>query len=283
MLGLVVEGGANRTYYSIGVLDAFLDYNIKADLFVGVSAGIANGTSYISGQKGRSLELGMKYIPDKRYMGMKYMFKKSNQSYYNLDFIFREIPDELLPFDYEAFNSFEGKVYAVVTNIDTGKAEYILLNGNNGSWGAVLQASCALPIMFKPVEINGKKYFDGGCADPLPIKFAYDNGCEKVITILTREESYEKHTENDVALSAFAYRKKKEFALALKKRSDVYNESREFLYAKKREGKAFVFAPKNTEGWKRTERDPKMLRMMYDEGYNDALESMEELRQFIGR
>ena len=74
MLGLVVEGGANRTYYSIGVLDAFLDGGIHPDVFVGVSAGIANGVSFISGQKGRSLELGLKYISDKRYMGAKYFY-----------------------------------------------------------------------------------------------------------------------------------------------------------------------------------------------------------------
>lgn len=282
MLGLVVEGGANRTYYSIGILDAFLDYGIRVDLMVGVSAGIANGTSYISGQKGRSLELGMKYIPDKRYMGMKYMFKKGNHSYYNRDFIFNQIPNGLLPFDYEAFDKFDGRVYAVVTNIDTGKAEYILLDGSDKSWN-VVQASCALPIMFKPIEIDGKLYFDGGCVDPLPVKFAYDEGCDKIITILTREESYEKHTENDVTLSAFAYRKNKEFAAALKNRSNVYNESRNFLYQKQKEGSAFVFAPKNTDGWKRTEKDPQMLKKMYDEGYNDAVARMDELKSFISK
>ena len=95
MLGLVVEGGANRTYYCVGVLDAFIDYGIKVDFMVGVSAGIANAASYISGQKRRSLELGLKYIPDKRYMGLRYMFKKDNRSYYNRDFIFNQIPNTI--------------------------------------------------------------------------------------------------------------------------------------------------------------------------------------------
>jgi len=280
MLGLVVEGGANRTYYSIGVLDAFIDYGIKVDFMVGVSAGIANATSYISGQRGRSLELGLKYIPDKRYMGLKYIFKKDNRSYYNRDFIFNNIPNNLVPFDYDSFKRYSGKVYAVVTNLDTGKPEYLPLDASDKSW-CIVQASCALPLMFAPVKINGKEYFDGGCSDPLPVKFAFQEGCDKIITILSREESYQKHTETDAAISAFIYRKKSEFSKTLTMRSDIYNDSRSFLHEKQKEGSAFVFCPKTTAGWSRTEKNPSKLQKMYDEGYNDAVSRMDELKQFM--
>lgn len=280
MLGLVVEGGANRTYYSIGVLDAFIDAGIHPDLFVGVSAGIANGVSFISGQKGRSLELGMKYIGDKRYMGAKYFLKKGNKSYYNIDFVFNEIPNKLLPFDYEALKNYKGEVYAAVTNIDTGKCEYMLVDADDKNW-RVLLASCALPFLFKPVKIGDSYYMDGGCSDPLPIKFAFDKGCDKVIGIVTRERTYVKETENDVLFSSVLYHRKKKFAAALKKRSSIYNKSRDFLFEKEKEGSAFVFTPADTTGWKRTEKRPEMLRKMYDEGYSDALRRMDELKEFI--
>ncbi len=280
MLGLVVEGGANRTYYSIGVLDAFLDNGIEVDFLVGVSAGIANAASYISKQKGRSLEIGLKFVPDKRYMGIKHFFKKGNGSYYNRDFVFNSIPNKLLPFDYDAFDGFKGEVYAVVTNLDTGKPEYVKVTSNDREW-KVVQASCALPIMFKPISIDGKKYFDGGCTDALPVRFAYDKGCDKVITILTREKSYKKESETDVNISAFLYRKNKEFASSMKNRSNTYNESRSFIYQKQKEGSAFIFAPKSTKGWKRTEKSLDALQKMYDEGYNDALSRMDELKDFI--
>ncbi len=281
MVGLVVEGGANRTYYSIGVLDAFLDEGIHPDLFVGVSAGIANGVSFISGQKGRSLELGLKYISDKRYMGAKYFFKKNNKSYYNIDFVFSEIPNKLLPFDYDAMNNYDGEVYGVVTNVDTGKSEYMRVDGNDKNW-KVLLASCALPVLFKPVKIGDSYYMDGGCSDPLPVKFAYEKGCDKVIAIVTRERTYTKETENDVLLSSFIYRKKKKFAAALKRRSDLYNKSREFIFEKEKNGSAFVFAPADTNGWKRTEKRPEMLKKMYDEGYADGMIRMKKLKEFIG-
>lgn len=282
MLGLVLEGGANRTYYSIGVLDAFMDYKISVDFMIGVSAGIANGVSYISGQKGRGLTLGMEYIPDKRYMGMKYFFKKNNRSLYNLDFVFNEVPNKYLPFDYDAFNRFKGKCMAVVTNLETGMPEYKEVSSNDRSWN-LIQASCALPFMFKPVEIDGIKYFDGGCSDPLPVKYAFDAGCDKLIAIVTRELSYEKESEKDVVLSSFVYRKYKGFAESLKNRSNVYNESKRFLLEMQNEGKAFVFAPENTKKWSRTERDPKKLKEMYDEGYNAVENKLKELCLFLNK
>jgi len=280
MLGLVLEGGANRTYYSIGILDAFLDNCIEADLLVGVSAGIANGVSYISGQRGRCLELGRKYINDKRYMGFRYYFKKGNKSYYNRDFVFREIPESLLPFDYDTFNASTCETYAVVTNLQTGLAEYHRVESNDKSW-SLLQASCALPIMFSPIEINGKKYMDGGCADPLPVRFAFDKGCDKVISILTRERTYSKQTETDVAVSSFLFRRHKEFSNALKSRSEVYNNSRAFLFEKEREGSAFVFCPQDTSDWKRTEKGSQVLEHIYNQGYDDAIRRMSELKTFI--
>lgn len=280
MLGLVVEGGANRTYYSIGVMDAFLDNNIEVDFLVGVSAGIANAVSYISKQKGRGLTLGTDYIPDKRYMGFKYFLKKGNKSYYNRKFVFNDIPNKHLPFDYDTFASFKGDVYAVVTNIERAIPEYHKVSPEDKDWLTV-QASCALPIMFSPIEINGKKYFDGGCTDPLPVKFAFDKGCDKVITILTRERDYTKESQSDEKISSFLYRRHKAFSDSLKVRSKVYNDSKEYLYNKEKEGSAFIFTPQSTANWKRTEKNPDKLKEMYFEGYNDCVRQLEELKRFI--
>ena len=55
--GLVLEGGASRTYFSCGVLDALLDMGIYTDDLIGVSAGISFGVSYVSRQKERNLQI----------------------------------------------------------------------------------------------------------------------------------------------------------------------------------------------------------------------------------
>ena len=280
MTTLVLEGGANRTYYTIGILDAFLENGIETDVLVGVSAGIANGISYISKQNGRSLQIGMKYVGDKRYMGFKYYFKKHNRSFYNINFVFRELPEKHLPFDYESFQKFAGDVYAVVTNIDTGKAEYIKIDDYEKSWQIVL-ASCSLPFMFQPVVMDGNRYMDGGCSDPLPVKFAQSIGADKLVAVLTRERSYKKESDAESKISSFFFRKNKNFSDVLKTRSSIYNESREHLFEMEKRGEAFVFAPKCTDGWKRSEKNPDSLKRIYDEGYNDAINRMSELKEYL--
>lgn len=122
--GLVLEGGALRTIYSSGACDALLDGGVMTDYVVGVSAGIAYGVSYVSKQKGRNLEILTRYAGDKRYMGMGNLLRKDNRSYFGLKFVYETIPNELVPFDYDIFAAFPGEVEAVVTNLDTGKAEY---------------------------------------------------------------------------------------------------------------------------------------------------------------
>ena len=96
-LGIVFEGGASRAFFSCGVMDALLEEHIIADYVIGASAGIANGVSYVSGQYGRNLAIGTKYTADKRYMGVRHLFDKSNRSFYNLQFVFDDIPNKYLP------------------------------------------------------------------------------------------------------------------------------------------------------------------------------------------
>lgn len=69
--GLVLEGGALRTIYSTGVMDAMLSKDLMVDYVIGVSAGIAYGVSYVSKQPQRNLEILTRFVNDRRYMGLK--------------------------------------------------------------------------------------------------------------------------------------------------------------------------------------------------------------------
>ncbi|MEE0866849.1 MAG: patatin family protein [Clostridia bacterium] len=279
-LGLVLEGGASRTYFSAGVMDALLELGIFADYVIGSSAGIANGLSYVSNQPGRNLIIGTQYLNNKHYMGMKHFFNPFNRSYYNINYVFKDIPNKHLPFDYEAFKNFKGEVYSAVTDIESGKCEYIKLDKNNPDWTAVV-ASCALPLMFPPIKLNGKVYMDGGIADPIPYTHAVKSGCDKIITVLTREKDYVKTRETGIGLCGRLYKKHPAFIEALNKRTDLYNESHKTAFELAEKGEMFVFAPKNTEGWKRTERDPEKIRAMYDAGHKLVMDRKEELEAYL--
>lgn len=191
---LVLEGGALRTIYSTGVMDAMLSKDLMVDYVIGVSAGIAYGVSYVSKQPQRNLEILTRFVNDRRYMGLKNLVDKHNRSYFGLEFSYETIPNELVPFDYDTFAAFPGHVEAVVTNLDTGKAEYMEVPRRDEKF-LLLQATCALPLMFPIYHLDGKPYLDGGAADAIPFRRAFEQGCDRAVVILTKPRDFVRKAE----------------------------------------------------------------------------------------
>ena len=265
--GLVLEGGALRTIFSAGVCDAFLDGGLPMpDYTIGVSAGIAYGVSYLSRQSRRNLKLVTTYANDSRYMSMRNLLDRRNRSYFGLKFAYETIPNQLLPFDYDTFEAYPGTVEAVVTNVNTGKAEYLPVPRRDAP-NLVLEATCAIPLMFPVIEVDGQPYLDGGCADPIPWKRAFEVGCDRVVVILTRERDYRKDSDGSFRMVKSTFRKSPEFVEAMRTRAERYNASREELFALEREGKVRVIAPEDTLGCSRTEKDLEVLRGLWQAGY----------------
>ncbi len=281
-LGIVFEGGASRTFFSCGVMDTLIEHNIKADLVSGSSAGIANAVSYTAWQKGRNREVLRRYYHTKQYMGKRYLLKPGVRSFYNIPYVFDEIPNRLLPLDYDTFKNGGIKTVAAVTNIRTAVTEYMPLNGEDKQW-RILVASCALPILFKPVEINGELYMDGGITDSVPVDYMLEAGCDRVIAVLTREKGYRK-SRHDITLelSAHIFRKYKAFARALLERNENYNRKREHIARLESEGRVLVIAPEVMEGISRTENDPQKLDKIYRHGIDVAERLLPRIKEYIG-
>ena len=249
--GLVLEGGALRTIYSTGVMDAMLSKDLMVDYVIGVSAGIAYGVSYVSKQSQRNLEILTRFVNDRRYMGLKNLVDKHNRSYFGLEFSYETIPNELVPFDYDTFAAFPGNVEAVVTNLDTGKAEYMEVPRRDEKF-LLLQATCALPLMFPIYHLDGKPYLDGGASDAIPFRRAFDQGCDRAIVILTKPRNFVRKAEKLQPLI-------------------------------ERQGKVLIFAPDSLHGVGRIEHNVEKLRLLWGEGYQHGVERMEELESFLGR
>ncbi len=278
--GLVLEGGALRTIYSSGVCDGLLEGDVMADYVVGVSAGIAYGVSYVSRQKGRNLEIMEKYVRDRRYMGVGNLLRRDNRCYFGLQFVYEEIPERLIPFDYDAFAEFPGEVEAVVTNLETGKAEYYPVAKRSRDF-YLLEASCAMPLMFPIFTIDGKPCMDGGAADAIPYRRAFDQGCDRAIVVLTRPRDYVRQPEKLQPLVDLAYRKYPNFCETMRRRAETYNRDREELFRREKEGSVLVIAPETTRGVSRIERDTEKLRALWEDGFRDAQRRMEEIKSFV--
>lgn len=281
MTGLVLEGGALRTIYSSGVCDGLLEAGAPMpDYVVGVSAGIAYGVSYISMQKKRNLEILMRFANDKRYMSMRNLLDKNNRCYFGLKFTYETIPSELIPFDYDTFAAYPGRVEAVVTDLNTGEPVYMEVPRRDDK-NILLQATCAMPLLFPIYHIDGIPYMDGGAADAIPYERAFDVGCDRVVVILTRERSYRRTPEKLQPVIDRYYKKYPKFCDTMRRRADVYNESRENLFQLERRGKAFIFAPESTEGFSRIEKDTVKIHAHWNAGYQDGLAGAEEFACFL--
>ena len=192
-IGLVLEGGAMRGMYTAGVLDVFLDNNIKVDGIVGVSAGVLFGVNYLSNQKGRAIRYNKKYAKDKRYMGIRTLITTGN--IINKEFAYYEVPFKLDVFDEKTYEKSDTEFYATVTNVDTGKPEYIRVK-NVFEQMELLRATSAMPFVSRMVTLENKKYLDGGISDSIPIEKCKELGYDKVIVILTWPIEYRKTKSN---------------------------------------------------------------------------------------
>lgn len=277
-VGLVLEGGGLRGIYTVGVLDIFMDNEIKVDGIIGVSAGALFGVNYPSGQRERGLRYNLKYANDPRYMSFRSLIKTGN--IVGKDFAYYDIPFKRDVFDEEAFEQSGMDFYAVVTNVETGKAEYIKID-NVFEQMEAFRATSSLPLVSRIVELNGKKYLDGGCSDSIPYKKCMELGYDKVLVVLTRPLDYRKKKENGW-LNALWYRKYPEFVKALNNRPEDYNRTVEEIIELEKQGKLYVIRPSQTIAIKRIEHDTEVIQRMYDLGVEDAKKQIEGLKKFLG-
>lgn len=277
MKGLVLEGGTFRPIFSSGVMDALLSEDIMLPYCIGVSAGISDGVSYISKQKGRNLEIVQKYRNDKRYIG-KRNFRKS-RSLFGLDFVFGEIPNVLVPFDMQTFMRYEGKCIVGVTNAATGQAEYMDARDMDEQY-SMLRATCAMPLFFPAIDVNGGKYYDGGISDPVPVGKALEDGCDKVLVVLTQPKGFRKRLGKYDRIGARVLaRKYPAMSEAILSRPDRYNEVVETCERLEREGRAMILRPNYRLN--SFESDVHKLEASYWHGYRMTREKINRIRKFL--
>lgn len=274
---LVLEGGGLRGIYTAGVLDEMLKDNIKIDAIIGVSMGALIGINYVSKQPERAIRYNLKYCNDKRYIGLRSLIKTGNIA--NKDFAYYKVPNELDKFDYDTFKKSKTKFYATVTNLETGEAEYIEIKDARGNI-EYFRASSSIPGVSRIVEIDGKKYLDGGIADSIPVKKAIDMGYDRVIVVLTRPIEYRKK-ETEMKWLQARYKKYPKFMKAIAKRNKSYNEKVERIIRLEKEGKVFCIRPSKRVNIKRIEKNELIILEQYNLGKKDYQNDRDDLLKFI--
>lgn len=278
--GLVLEGGGKRGIYAAGVLDVLLENNIWADGLIGTSAGAVNGCSYVSNQYERNLRCNIRFAKEKRYMSIYSLITTGNVV--GTDFAYNILPNKLEVFDYDAFEKSPVAYYVTCSNVETGKAEYIQCKSLRGKNMDYLRASASLPYVSQIVEIDGKKYLDGGICDSIPLKAFQNMGYEKNLVVLTRPRGYIKKPENNLLANLY-YRKYPAFVTALRNRYAVYNRTLKYIEQQEKQGNILVLRPSESIRVGRMEQDPERLKQMYELGKNDAGQMLDAIASFLSK
>lgn len=276
-VGLVLEGGAMRGLYTAGVLDSFLENNIKVDGIIGVSAGALFGVNYCSKQNGRALRYNKKYINDSRYMSIRSLIKTGN--IVNTEFAYHEVPFKLDPFDEETYSKSKTDFYAVITNIKTGKPEYKKII-NCSIQIDELRASGSMPFVSKPVKIGDNHYLDGALGDSIPVLKMKEMGYDKIIVILTRPLDYRKKKSNQL-LPKLMYKKYPNLIDAINTRYIKYNDTLEQIIDMENKKEIFVLRPSKDLKIKRIEKNVDKLQEMYDLGIQDFNDNLTALKKYL--
>ncbi|MBR3767280.1 MAG: patatin family protein [Clostridia bacterium] len=277
MTGIIDVGGGLRGAFGTGIFDRCLEENINFEYLIGVSAGAANIASYLGGQKGRNLTFYTEYSLRPEYMSFSNLLH--NGSYLDLSYVYGVLSnsDGEDPLNYEKMAKFKGSFLTVATDALTGKAIYFTKDAYRPDDYRVLMASCCLPVACRPVIMNGVPCFDGGVADPVPVRKALSDGCDKIILILTRPVDEIRVPGVDKRAAAFLRRKYPAAAVALESRYQRYNVGVEIARFLEKEGRALILSPDNCDGLKTLTKDTEKITNLYKNGYKKA----EKLLEFI--
>ena len=273
---LILEGGAMRGLYTAGALDVLMENNIKADVIYGVSAGALFGLNYKSRQIGRAIRYNLKYAQEKNYMGLYSLITTGNVM--NKDFCFKKLVYELDKLDFETYKNNPVEFYAVVTNLQTGKPEYIKIDDAQKDM-EYFRASGSMPFVSKPVGIDGNLYLDGAIGDAVPFKKALEANYERIIVILTKPAGYNRKKKSYLPYNLF-YGNFPNFIETANNSYKKYNEIMDLIEKYEAENKIIVLRPSKLVKVKRIEKNKNKLQAIYDLGVSDCLSKLDKIKEY---
>ena len=274
---LVLEGGGLRGVFSAGVIDCFLDQDIRFDYVIGVSAGACNAMAILGKQKRYFWSVINTVSGRNSFYGVPQMI--DSHRFVNLDKIFYEYTEQF-HFDFDTLMNNPTEWEMVVSNIETGKAEYMTTKDLD-RLRVIGKASCSLPIITDPVNIDGQLYLDGGICDSIPIEHVLEKGFDRIVVVLTRKKGNYSHTnEPTKAIIRRIYSAYPNLIKAMYDRGDLYRNEVAMCEQLEQEGKVILIRPTMKEIG-RLESDENEISLSYFHGYTKAKENIEAIKKWV--
>lgn len=277
--GLIMEGGAMRGMFTCGVIDIFLEEGITFDGAAGISAGAVFGCNFKSRQIGRALRYNMAYGRDPRYCSIRSLIRTGD--IYGEDFCYHQIPDVLDVFDRKTFSENPLEFYIGATDVVTGEMAYHLCTDGGEKDLKWMQASASMPLVSRPVAVDGRVMLDGGIVESIPYRYMEGLGYDRNVIILTQPEGYVKKPFALLPLAKIALRKYPAVVEALAIRHERYNRQIREIKEREEKGRALVIRPPQDLNIKRTENDPGELKRVYQIGREEGMRRLQDVKSFM--
>ena len=279
--GLVMEGGAMRGMFTCGVIDVFMEHDIEFDGGAGISAGAVFGCNYKSRQPGRAIRYNKTYCRDPRYCSIRSLIRTGDL--YGANFCYRELPDELDIFDREAFRENPMEFFMGATDVRTGEAVYHKCTDGGVKDLLWMRASASMPIVSRPVVIDGYLLLDGGIVDGVPFAYMEEQGYDRNVIILTRPAGYRKKKSSILPLMKLILREYPNVTEAMAVRHERYNAQMSAIEEREKAGMALVIRPPFALPIARTEKDPRKLEEVYQIGRQEGNRRLKEVEAFLAQ
>jgi predicted patatin/cPLA2 family phospholipase len=263
---LIIEGGGSRGVFSFGVIDSFIQASYNPfDIHLGVSNGAVVQLWYLLAVSDYNLDK-MLFSASRDYV--RYSNLLFNKSIMNFEKLYQDA-NKVFPIDFDRLqNNLKGKnFYVVVSDAGSGKPEYIQLTKEN--YINEMLATGSLPVLMKnAILLEGKRKYDGGITDPIPVQKAYEMGAKEILVIRTYEQAFIRKTKLENYIAAFATRAYPQISKALKYNSATYNSSLEFINNPPSDCKITQICPPQRLSTKRATTNVDIMKADYQIGMN---------------
>ncbi|MBK5472266.1 MULTISPECIES: patatin-like phospholipase family protein [Bacillus] len=278
-IGLVLEGGGMKGLYTAGVLEYFMERDLFFPYVVGVSAGACMGATYLSRQKGRNKKVNTELVADHRYISYRNLIRK--RELFGMDFLFDEVPNKIVPFDFQTFLNSNEQFVIGTTDCESGQAVYYNKIEHGNDILKIIRASSSVPFIAPAVEYDNRKLLDGGIIDPIPVLKAQNDGYQKNVVIMTKQDGYEKQRNKFSGLAKMLYRKYPNIAQSLVEHYRFYNETITYMNQIEQKDNFYIIQPSVQLPISGIERNKEKLVNLYNLGYTDAQYHYEKLLNWI--
>ena len=173
------------------------------------------------------------------------------------------------------------KFYTVATDTENGEPVYRQLDKGVGEDLQWYRASASMPMVSRPVIIDGKTYLDGGISDSIPLEFMQRQGYEKNLVVLTQPLGYKKKQPAIMPLFRLSLRKHPKMIEAMKNRHIMYNRETEYVAEQVKLGNTFVIRPPKKLDIGKIEHDPEKMQKAYEIRKNTMQKHLSELKRFL--